>query len=246
MELRVNLMYAKDLKHVNLITKMKVYGVVSINGNPRTNQKTPVDKENGSNPEWNCRMKFIVDEAHIHQNLIFLVFALKSSRMLWDRDIGNVQVSVRELLHQTNGNHMVDQNVSYTVVLPDGKSRGILNFSYRFVGNLNGTAPFPQLPGAVHEIQGGSPVLALASPQHGGSYPYHPPHGTSMYPYPTPHGMSMYHYPTPHEMSMYPYLPAYGYHQGRGPVSGYGYQQPPQCDSSKPPKQRSVNEDNWV
>ncbi|KAE8706442.1 P-loop containing nucleoside triphosphate hydrolases superfamily protein [Hibiscus syriacus] len=225
---------------------MKAFAVVSINGNPQTNQRTPVDKENGSNPEWNCRMKFIVDEAHVHQNLVFLVFSLKSSRVIGDRDIGAVQVPVRELLRQTNGNHMINQNVSYSVVSPEGKSRGILNFSYRFVGNLNGTVPYPQLPGAVQEIQGGSPVLALASPQHGDSYPYHPPHGMCMYPYPPSQGMSMYHYQTPHEMSMYPYQPAYGYHQVPAPVSGYGCRQPPQGDNSKPPRYRSVNEDIWV
>ncbi|KAL4342411.1 hypothetical protein GQ457_08G009610 [Hibiscus cannabinus] len=148
MELRVNVMYAKDLKRVNHITKMKVYGVVSVNGNARTSLKTPVDKENGSNPEWNCRMKFLIDEEDVHDNLLFLVFALKSRRSLGDRDIGTVQVSVKELLDQTYGKHMVEQHVSYGVVSPEGKSRGILSFSYKFERNLHCPVPYQyhQLP----------------------------------------------------------------------------------------------------
>ncbi|KAK8545980.1 hypothetical protein V6N12_026787 [Hibiscus sabdariffa] len=188
MELRVNVMYAKDLKRVNHITKMKVYGVVSVNGNARTSLKTPVDKENGSNPEWNCRMKFLIDEEDVHDNLLFLVFALKSRRSLGDRDIGTVQVSVKELLDQTYGKHMVEHHVSYGVVSPEGKSRGILSFSYKFERNLYCPVPYQyhQLPWhdprSVQEMPGGSPVFAFPSPQHGASYLYTPPHGMPLDP----------------------------------------------------------------
>ncbi|KAK3184911.1 hypothetical protein Dsin_032197 [Dipteronia sinensis] len=67
--LDVNVISAKDLKDVNLITKMDVYAVVSISGDSQKQKfKTPVKHDGGSNPTWNFPVKFNVDDSLAHQN----------------------------------------------------------------------------------------------------------------------------------------------------------------------------------
>ncbi|XVE89659.1 hypothetical protein DITRI_Ditri20bG0013400 [Diplodiscus trichospermus] len=200
--LEINVISAKDLKDVNLFTKMDVYAVVSINGDHRAAQRTPVDKDCGSNPKWNYAMKLTIDEAAARQNRLYLVFRLKSERQLGDRDIGTVEVPIKELLDQKYGNEKAEQNVSYMVKLPNGKPKGTLNFSYRFGEKFS--KPVPQPPE--------TPMMAYPPPATGypGSSAAYPP------PPPPPRGMAGYPYPPPGGS----YAP-YGYQQA--PASGYGY-----------------------
>ncbi|KAE8668863.1 P-loop containing nucleoside triphosphate hydrolases superfamily protein [Hibiscus syriacus] len=217
--LEINVISAKDLKDVNLFTKMDVYVVVSINGDYRSAQRTPADKGSGSNPEWNCTMKFTVDEAAVRQNGLSLVFHLKSERQLGDRDIGTVQFPVKELLDDING------KVSCPVRLPNGKAKGVLNFGYKFGEKFDGQ-PSVTVAGATNVEK---PAMAYPPPATGysglSSGPTekpamaYPPPATS---YPPPPGA----YPPP-QTAGYPYpqpgggYPPYGYHQA--PAQGYGY-----------------------
>ncbi|XWS57515.1 hypothetical protein CRYUN_Cryun09bG0180800 [Craigia yunnanensis] len=239
--LEINVISAKDLKDVNLFTKMDVYAVVSINGDHRTTQITPLDKDCGSNPKWNYTVKFTIDEAAAHQNHLNLVFCLKSDRMLGDKDIGTVQVPIKELLDQNNGNEKVEQKVSYNVRLPNGKPKGVLNFSYKFGEKFNKPVPQPPVPGAeamyVVDKHGEKPVMAYPPPSTGypGPSSGHPP--PVAYP-PPPHGMAGYPYPPPagsYPPYGYPQAPAPGYgYPGYPPHGGYGY--PPVQKPQKPKK----------
>ncbi|XP_022719415.1 protein SRC2-like [Durio zibethinus] len=238
--LEINVRSAKDLKDVNLFTKMDVYAVVSINGDHRTTQKTPVDKDCGCNPEWNYTMKFTIDEAAVHQNHLNLVFRLKSDRQLGDKDIGTVYVPIKELLDQNNGNGKIEQHVSYNVRLPNGKAKGILNFSYKFGEKFNKAVPQPLVPGpeAMYvDKHGEKPAMAYPPPQTGypGASSGHPPPPVA-YP-PPPHGMAGYPYPPPGGYPPYGYqqAPAPGYaYPGYPPQGGYGY--PPVQKPQKPKK----------
>ncbi|XVF06047.1 hypothetical protein REPUB_Repub06bG0014600 [Reevesia pubescens] len=232
--LEVNVISAKDLKDVNLFTKMDVYAVVSINGDHRTSQKTPVDKDCGSNPKWNYTMKFTIDEAAANQNRLNLVFHLKSDRQLGDRDIGTVQVPIKELLDYNNGNGKVEHNVSYSVRLANGKLKGILNFSYKFGDKFIQPVPQPPVHGAqtMYNKHGEKPVMAYPPPATGypGTSSGHPPPPPVAYP-PPPQGMAGYPYPQPGG------YPPYGYQQG--PAPGYGYPgYPPQGGYGYPPVQK--------
>ncbi|OMO68780.1 C2 calcium-dependent membrane targeting [Corchorus capsularis] len=116
--LEITVISAKDLKDVNLFTKMDVYAVVSINGDHRTAQRTPIDKDCGSNPKWNYIMKFTIEEALAQQNRLNLNFRLKSDRQLGDKEIGDVAVPIKELLDQNNGNGKVEQNGAAATAYP--------------------------------------------------------------------------------------------------------------------------------
>ncbi|PPD90096.1 hypothetical protein GOBAR_DD12981 [Gossypium barbadense] len=209
LELRV--ISAKDIKDVNLFTKMDVYVVVSINGDHRTAQKTPVHKESGSNPNWNCTMKFTIDETAAHQNHHNLVFRLKSNRVFGDKEIGSVQVPIRELLDQENGNGNVDhQHVSFSVMLANGKTKGVFNFAYRFGEKFSMPAlPPPPFPGAGSYKHGGKPVMAYPPPPTG-------------YPGPSSGHLKGTYPPPPQGMTGY-----------QPPQGGYGYPQVQQPQKSK-------------
>ncbi|MBA0619015.1 hypothetical protein Godav_028270 [Gossypium davidsonii] len=235
LELRV--ISAKDIKDVNLFTKMDVYVVVSINGDHRTAQKTPVHKESGSNPNWNCTMKFTIDETAAHQNHHNLVFRLKSNRVFGDKEIGSVQVPIRELLDQENGNGNVDhQHVSFSVMLANGKTKGVFNFAYRFGEKFSMPAlPPPPFPGAGSYKHGGKPVMAYPPPPTGYPGPSSG-HPKGTYP-PPPQGMTGYTYPPPGGYPPYGYqqgtVPGYGYQGYPPPQGGYGYPQVQQPQKSK-------------
>ncbi|OMO58460.1 C2 calcium-dependent membrane targeting [Corchorus olitorius] len=75
MSVEITVISTKDLKDVNLFTKMDVYAVVSIVsmiGQHGTAQRTPVDKDCGSNPKWNYSMKFNIEETLAQSNCLYL------------------------------------------------------------------------------------------------------------------------------------------------------------------------------
>ncbi|MQL05536.1 hypothetical protein EI015_26035, partial [Escherichia coli] len=99
--LELNIVSAKDIKDVNLFSKMHVYVVVSLSGDPLQPQKSksPVHRDGGTNPTWNFPVKFTVNESLAHQNRLSLEIKLFSDRTVaGDTLIGTVYVPLRELL----------------------------------------------------------------------------------------------------------------------------------------------------
>ncbi|XP_010269468.1 PREDICTED: protein SRC2 [Nelumbo nucifera] len=231
--LDITVISAKDLKDVNLFSKMDVYAVVSLSGDSRSKHKTPIDKDGGTSPSWNFPMKFTVDEAAAKQNRLMLVFELRCDRSLGDKDIGQVHVPVKELLDNT-GDGKSAQFVSYQVRKPSGKPKGTLNFSYKFGEKV--TAP-------VTALKAEEPVTAYPA---GTSAPYPPPGPSGGY---APHGVASYPpppagpYPPPGGYP--PPVPGYGYPPPGGyppPAPGYGY--PPAPGYGYPPVQQPPKKKN--
>lgn len=61
----INLISATGLEDVRETFRMKVYAVVSIAGHKETEKRTPVDKENETNPAWNHTVKYAVGEGAV-------------------------------------------------------------------------------------------------------------------------------------------------------------------------------------
>ncbi|KAJ1395202.1 C2 domain [Sesbania bispinosa] len=207
--LELNLSSAKDLKNVNLFTKMNVYAVVSISGDPNHHHnktKTPVDRNAGKNPTWNFPIKLTINESLARQNRLTLEIKLRCERSLsTDKDIGTVHVPLKELLDQT-GDGKSFQHVSYQVRKPSGKPKGALNFSYKFSENLAAPANPKAEPVAVYP----PPVAGSTSAPYAEPYPAQPPQYATGYVYPPP----------PQSYGGYPQHQAgYGYPQ----QGGYGY-----------------------
>ncbi|KAM7273591.1 hypothetical protein ACFE04_028255 [Oxalis oulophora] len=144
--LDLTLISAKDLKDVNLLSKMDVYAVVSVNDDKRTISKTPIDKDCGKNPKWNYSMKFTLDETALQQNQLTLVVKLFSDRTMGDTEIGQVHVPLKELL--IDQNTKASKFVTYNVRLPSGKSKGSLDFSFKFGDKYVPAAAAPVAPPA--------------------------------------------------------------------------------------------------
>ncbi|GLT50458.1 hypothetical protein SLA2020_239440 [Shorea laevis] len=210
--LEITLISAKDLKDVNLVFKMDVYAVVTINGDPQTKQKTPVDKDCGPNPKWNYTMKFTVEEAAANQNRLNLVIRLVSDRRLGDKDIGEVLVPIKEFLD------CKEKVFDYNVRLPNGKVKGTLNLCCKIGEKFS--VPVAAPPHVTEKGKSAeTPVMAYPA---AGSSAVYPPPPPAAYPYNYP-PQGAYPPPPPHGYGGYPPPPVQGYgYTGHPPYGGYG------------------------
>ncbi|KAJ8510875.1 hypothetical protein OPV22_001309 [Ensete ventricosum] len=253
--MEVTLISATNLNDVNIFSKMDVYAVVSIAGEPRSSQRTPTDKDCGKNPSWNVTLRFSLPADPDAAGRLVLHVLLRSKRALGDRDVGEVDVPLKEL--QPPSSSSAPQFVSYQVRKPSsGKPKGVLNLSFRFLDSPAAdhaaaaptvaypTAGFPA-PGA--ESKPTDPVTAYPPPGNDSkvgqpvtAYPYpgtsdstHPPPkdsktGEPVTAYPPPGPSGPYPPPggyPPHPPQQYGYAP---------PPAGYGYP-PPQYGYAPPP-----------
>lgn len=219
--LELTLISAKDLKDVNLFSKMDVYAVVSLSGDPYQNQKakTPVHRDGGTNPSWNFPVKFNINESAAWDNRLTLEIKLRSERTVaGDKDIGHVHIPVKELL-QNPGDGKSSLFVSYQVRKPSGKPKGSLNLSYKFGEKIAAATTTPPAAAkatatATAKVSKDEPVVAYPAQAAAGSSSA-PPYAA---PYPPPHG-----YPPPQYAAGYGY-PQQPYHGGYPPPqAGYGY-----------------------
>ncbi|KAJ6725460.1 hypothetical protein OIU79_003770 [Salix purpurea] len=229
--LEINVISARSLKDVNYISKMDVYAVVSISGDdakqkPSQKTKTPIDRAGGKNPTWNFPMKFGIPETPLAENRLNLVIKLKCERALGDKDVGEVNVPVKELLDSA-GDGKSMKFVSYQVRKPSGKPKGEVSFSFKFSEIEKVAVPEESAAAAKATNSSSQPVTAYADV---------PVVGSSSVPYaehpPVPPG---YGYPPPPPYGGYPPPPQPGYGYPPPPQPGYGYPPPPQPGYGYPP-----------
>lgn len=241
--LEINVISARDLKDVNLFSKMDVYVAVWLSGDSQIKQKakTKVDRNSGTSPSWNnFPMKFTVDESAAKQNRLILVFKLRCKRSLGGgKDVGEVHVPVKELL-KFEGDGKSMQFVSYQVKKPSGKPKGELNFSYKFTGRLAypiepSAPPYPPSPLGGYSYAT-TPPIAVNGEAH------HQEPAVTAYAYPVQPSAPPYLSPTPVRYAYAtPVLqpPSYQQHGGYPyppPPPGYGY--PPPSRYLYPPVQQ--------
>ncbi|XP_019435077.1 PREDICTED: protein SRC2-like isoform X3 [Lupinus angustifolius] len=222
--LELNVVSAKDIKDVNLLSKMDVYAVVLISGDPNNLHKikTPVHKDGGTNPIWNFSLKFTVSDSLAQQNRLNLEIKLFSSRTVaGDTIIGTVHIPVKELIDNPGDGSF--RHVTYQVRMQSGKAKGSLNLSYKFGENVAAPAKATSAPPPVMAY----PAAAAGSsttPPYGGAA-YAPP--PQQYGYGYPPTQPGYGYPPPQQSGYgYPPQPGYGYPPGQQPGYGYPPQQP--------------------
>ncbi|KAI5008790.1 hypothetical protein ZWY2020_009838 [Hordeum vulgare] len=163
--LEVTLLSAKDLKSVNLITRMEVYAVATISGDPITRQCTPPDPHGGRNPTWNATLQFAVPPTAQEATGGCLHILLRVERIFGgDRDVGEVIVPLSEILSGVGhgadyGAHSMPQFASYQIrKVHRTEVRGLLYLTYR-LGPI--VLPEPHLEVPVDEW----PVVAYPAKQ---------------------------------------------------------------------------------
>nr|CAB3486417.1 unnamed protein product [Digitaria exilis] len=135
-ELELTLLSAHDLKSVNLLTRMNVYAVATISGDPLTQQCTAPDISGGRNPIWNATLRFAVPPTAEAAAGASLHVLLRAERVLGDRDVGEVIVPLADLLAAAPPGPQQQQQqpqvASYQVrKVHRWEPRGVLNVSYR-------------------------------------------------------------------------------------------------------------------
>ena len=153
------------------MSKMDVYCVVSLygdsySGTQQTNSK--VVRGGGTHPTFNFPMRFNFDDSLVQQDLLSLGFKLASKRSLGDRNIGGVNVPIKELFDSADSNSV--KLVSYQLRRASRRNKGELTFSYKFGDKV--ALPVPAAPKKVEPVMG-YPVGGSSAPGYG--YPRPPP-----------------------------------------------------------------------
>ncbi|KAK2634723.1 hypothetical protein Ddye_029515 [Dipteronia dyeriana] len=139
--LELKVISCRHLKAFNFFQKLSVYAAVSIiNGDSKKKeqqqqclqrQKTPVDREGGTKPEWNHLMKFDLKALDDDFSHFLISFDLHCEGVVYGKKtVGKVRVSLKDLIDEFNG---AVRFVSYQV-RANGKPNGVLNFSYKLKG----------------------------------------------------------------------------------------------------------------
>lgn len=164
--LELTLISGKDLKDVNLLSKMEVYALVSLSGDPRSRQRVAPDRAGGRNPTWNATLRFTVPASAAGS----LHVLLRAERALGDRDVGEVHIPLSELLSGAPDGPVPIKFVAYQVrKIGTGKAQGVLNFSYKLgevtqaqaAGAYGAQAAYAQ-PQAAYPPQGAYPPAGKA------------------------------------------------------------------------------------
>ncbi|KAL6624385.1 hypothetical protein ACP70R_031706 [Stipagrostis hirtigluma subsp. patula] len=228
--LEVTLLSANDLKRVNLISRMEVYAVVTISGDPLTRQCTKPDIYGGRHPSWNATFRFnIPPTASAAAGCLHVL--LRTERALGDRDVGEVVVPLADLLAGAASHDPgpgPPQRASYQVrVVHRHEPRGTLHVSYRLGSIVAPQAPTPAPPPAA--ARAGDHGALVAYPVPGQAF-YPPPYAYLAPPPPPP--------PTPQAAAGHGTLhpPANPYHYYHLPSAYY-----PQA-AGVPPAKGKVNE----
>ncbi|RZC03424.1 Protein SRC2 [Glycine soja] len=182
--LELNLTSAKVLKDVNrpsweeedLFSEMGLYVVVSLPGN-NEEFKTPVDRSGGTDPEWNFPIKFTFEESLLQQDRLTLQMKLCYDHHTETHIIGEVHVSLSQLVDLNTPENLFFNHVSYLLrEQSSGCPKGILDFFYKFgekftsrVKNFPTPSPGARYPRPrrdllQHVVEFGNPSLEPTKP----------------------------------------------------------------------------------
>jgi len=148
--LKINNICARGVKDITFISKLMVYAVVSISGDPlnRQTKRTNVDRVRLRNPTWNSCLKFNVMESLANQDRLSLKIHLVAALFNTDTIIGTVHVPLKVLLD--NPGHGLSCQIYNK---KSKKSRGTLYFSYEFGGRVEAPPPPKPKPGPFHSFE---------------------------------------------------------------------------------------------
>lgn len=265
--MELTLISARDLKNTNILSKTKAYAVAWISNDNKNRQKTPLDKDNGTDPTWNHVMKFTLDEAALQQSRLVLEIVIYANATFGDKEIGRVSAPLNEFLRPAGGNKGATTSahfVSYQVRKPSGKAKGVLNLSVKLAekpevkkqqqqpqagaGSYGwGKAePVTAYPAGSYGAGKSEPVAAYPAGSYGAAnaepvtaYPAYPPSSSSSQPppYPPPNNQ----YPPPQYPPQAGYPPPPPHYQGYPPNQGYppyqGY--PPVVPAAQQPPRKN-------
>lgn len=137
--LELTLLSASDLRGVNLVSKMEVYAVVYLAGDPRARQRVATDRAGGRNPSWkgkDATVRLAVPASGAGSGAVRVLLRAERAGLGGDRDVGEVFVPLPDVLAGAGDGPTAAAVASYPVCKV-GSSRtthGVLNLSYKLGG----------------------------------------------------------------------------------------------------------------
>lgn len=132
--LEINIMSAQELEPVS--KKMKTYATAWMNGHRKLS--SCVDSEGNTNPTWNDKFVFRVDEEFLREDTSAVMIEIYASHWLKDVLVGTVRVLVGNLIPPpslSQGPQGMMRFVALQVRRPSGRPQGILNIGVALLGN---------------------------------------------------------------------------------------------------------------
>ncbi|KAF8051148.1 hypothetical protein N665_1790s0002 [Sinapis alba] len=180
--LEIVIKFAKNIEDVNAFLAMDVYASVAICKDRKVKDRinTPVAFSANTNPKWNQKIKFLIDEKIGQEGRLMLLVELMSHRpLLGDKEIGSVRLPIQHLLgsNRPSSSDSGDANgmklETHALTGPYGK-KGVVSFTYRFLAEQIGVAKIPTpsttsqpyimyLPVRPHSYSSSDPVQVTSS-----------------------------------------------------------------------------------
>ncbi|KQK06630.1 protein SRC2 [Brachypodium distachyon] len=179
----VTLVSARDLRDVNLVSKMEVYAVVYLAGDPLSKQRVATDRAGGRDPSWNATVRVTVPASGAGSGALRVL--LRTERALGDRDVGEVIIPLSEILSGAGDEPSTEAKLRAYKVRKVGSSKahGVLNLSYKLGGVIHPDAHAQQHPAVGEPAAAGQGYLAAAAAPYASAPPLPP---QLSYPYPCP------------------------------------------------------------
>ncbi|CAL1382590.1 unnamed protein product [Linum trigynum] len=140
--LEINVISAQDLAPVS--KSMKTYAVVWVH--PERKLSTKVDQGGNTNPQWNEKFVFRVDETFLNADTSSVMIEIYAAAWLRDVQIGSVRVLISNLFPSGNHNNHNNNNakmrfVALQIRRPSGRPQGILNMGVQLLDNTMRSMP---------------------------------------------------------------------------------------------------------
>ncbi|KAL4302057.1 hypothetical protein GQ457_10G014050 [Hibiscus cannabinus] len=140
--LEINIVSAEDLAPVS--KNMKTYAVVWVK--PDEKLATGVDQKGGTDPSWNDRFTFKVDDKFVNSEDAKIFVEIYAAAWVKDALVGSVNVLINDIFHlRSVTDTKVNNNASRTVTLqirrPSGRPQGILMMEVALVDSTMRSMP---------------------------------------------------------------------------------------------------------
>ncbi|EEF40400.1 conserved hypothetical protein [Ricinus communis] len=135
--LEINVISAQDLAPVS--KSMRTYAVVWVH--PERKLTTRVDQNGHTNPQWNEKFVFRVDDTFLNSETSSIMIEIYAAAWLRDVQIGSVRVLISNLFPSPTNNNSKMRFVALQIRRPSGRPQGILNMGVQLLDNTMRSMP---------------------------------------------------------------------------------------------------------
>ncbi|MFQ6627482.1 hypothetical protein Gotur_005071 [Gossypium turneri] len=140
--LEINLVSAEDLTPVS--KNMKTYAVVWVK--PDEKLSTGVDQKGGTDPIWNDRFTFKVDQKFLNSEDATIAVEIYAAAWVKDALVGSVNVLINDIFHlrsvaDAKSNDSARRTVTLQIRRPSGRPQGILKMEVALVDSSMRSTP---------------------------------------------------------------------------------------------------------